>query len=121
MYTLGKISGTKQHKSIRDDCVNSFAELLGLKVGTNGDGADHHLQKVIFRHPHDSNFECGAPLDDKALDQAKLYKKSDRLLNLEQNVKQWHDKDALTQEMRRMMSTAAQEAFKVSTALRFKP
>ena len=123
MYTPeGKISGTKQHKSIRDDCVNSFAILLGLKEQPKGPhgGGDvqnseiHLLKKAKYYHTHDTMFESGAPLDDKAHAEAKSFRKPVRQLELEQIVQKWHgDANALNQDMRYMMSTAAKEAFKV--------
>jgi len=51
LYSPETISGTRDHKKLRDACVNDFAEQLGLKG---------MLQKGTIRHDKTPLFECGA-------------------------------------------------------------
>eukprot|EP00540_Astrosyne_radiata_P022887 CAMPEP_0116833666 /NCGR_PEP_ID=MMETSP0418-20121206/6563_1 /TAXON_ID=1158023 /ORGANISM="Astrosyne radiata, Strain 13vi08-1A" /LENGTH=246 /DNA_ID=CAMNT_0004463141 /DNA_START=31 /DNA_END=771 /DNA_ORIENTATION=+ len=51
LYSPKRISGQKQHKSLRDDCVDSFADLLNLK---------DKLQPATYVHRDNYLFECGA-------------------------------------------------------------
>lgn len=57
LYSPETISGTHGHKQLRDACVNSFSQQLGLKG---------ILKKATIEHKEDPFFECGAPGDDKA-------------------------------------------------------
>ena len=54
MYVPKKISGGRDHKGLRDDCMNDFADWLGCKA---------QLQPAPLKHPGDW-FEYGAPADD---------------------------------------------------------
>jgi hypothetical protein len=57
LYSPETISGTHGHKQLRDECVNSFSEQLGLRG---------ILKKTTIEHKEEPLFECGAPGDDKA-------------------------------------------------------
>ena len=50
LYSPKKISGTKDHKHLRDECVESFAQQLNLK---------DQLQAASVLHRNDTMFYCG--------------------------------------------------------------
>ena len=54
LYSPERISGTHNHKELRDACVDSFAQQLGLKG---------KLKKGVIEHREAPLFECGAPGD----------------------------------------------------------
>jgi len=71
------ISGSGTHKKFRDDCLDSFASLFGLKDSDN----DNRLQKAQWVHPTKSwAFSCGATEDDGSI---SYYTKSTREIELE--------------------------------------
>lgn len=54
LYSPERISGTHNHKKLRDACVDSFAQQLGLKG---------KLNKGVIEHKEAPFFQCGAPGD----------------------------------------------------------
>jgi len=62
LYSQSSISGTKGHKKTRDQCVNDFAEWLGLKnggaggVGNEASGLETH---PFVRNDRDPWLDCG--------------------------------------------------------------
>jgi hypothetical protein len=118
VYAISKISGNNQHKAKRDECVNSFAELLGLKddgveaeVGTNKN--THRLEKALFIHPDHGMFECGAPVDELVVLHPKNHTKSERRLKFDAKLKNWRKAGAkhMTEDLHRMMAIAGQGAY----------
>lgn len=57
IYVPTKISGGHNHKGLRDDCMNEFADLLGLKRHN-----PHPLAPATLRH--ETLFDYGAPAHD---------------------------------------------------------
>lgn len=51
LYVHSKISGTSNHKSTRDSCVNDFADVLGLKSGVN------RLRPATLRNSHNYGYQ----------------------------------------------------------------
>jgi hypothetical protein len=89
LYVPERISGTSQHKALRDDCVDHFSTILGLKGGHDGDNKNHYphaLQTAKFVHSKDSFFECGAR-EDSLKDES--YPKSQREIELEEMIQSW--------------------------------
>ena len=101
------ISGTKNHKHIRDECVDIFATLLGLK----NDKHSHRLQFSRWIHQHDSYFDCGANEDEYKNDK---YVKSQRELEYDHTIQEWHNmkKSELKKEITQLMSEAGYDAYK---------
>ena len=91
LYVQKKISGTKNHKSLRDQCVDSFADLLGLKDGPK------RLQMAPFVHKKNRLFDCGAEPD--RLDVP--HQKPTRQVELESKIKLWRSGN--TKEMQKDM------------------
>jgi hypothetical protein len=104
MESGSAISGSKSHKHKRDECVNSFAELLGLKEN----GGTVRLQKAKYRHK-DSMLECG--MEPDVVDDG--HAKSERQIALEAMLQRWRTegRDVLVHEMRRMMAHAGFKAY----------
>lgn len=98
------ISGSKGHKQKRDECVNSFAELLGLK----GKDGTVRLQKAMYRH-NNTMIECG--MEPDVVDDG--HAKSERQITLEAMVQHWRaeGRDVLVHEIRRMMGHAGFKAY----------
>ena len=82
LYSPERISGTHGHKKLRDACVDSFAQQLGLK------GV---LRKAIIYHHEAPFFECGADGD-----QPPNWRETSRQAALSKKVHHWkhmpHDK-----------------------------
>jgi Glycosyl transferase family 64 domain len=87
LYVATTISGSNNHKSLRDECINSFATLLGLK-DPNG---SRRLKMSRFIHKRKPAFECGAPADAKMSD---TYNKSKREIDLDHRMTKWRSLDA---------------------------
>jgi hypothetical protein len=104
LYVEEKISGSKDHKKIRDECVNSFAQQLGLKEEGAG-----RLRTAIYAHKEDSSFECGA-IPDQVVNRPK----TTRELEFDKKIKHWHSQDSkkTLKEIQKMMSIAGYEAYK---------
>jgi hypothetical protein len=84
LYVVNTISGSNNHKAARDECVDSFATILGLK----NDSGPFRLQLSKFVNTNSKKyaFACGAPVDDKMNTE---YHKSKRELELEHRMKKW--------------------------------
>jgi hypothetical protein len=104
MESGSKISGSKGHKQKRDECVNSFAELLGLK----GNAGTVRLQKAKYMH-HNTMIECG--MEPDVVDDGHV--KSERYITLEAMVQRWRaeGQDVLVHELRRMMGQTGTKAY----------
>jgi hypothetical protein len=105
MDTDNKISGSKGHKRIRDECVNSFAEILGLKKGPN------RLQLAKYLHGEETLFDCGMP-PEGVLDAGD---KSDRQVEFETMIQRWRTEAGrmgMQKEWSRMMSATGAQAYK---------
>jgi hypothetical protein len=102
------ISGTKSHKALRDACVDSFANILGLK----DEQGPHRLKLSRFVRKKDSFFECGAEVDEKMND---TYIKSKREVELEQMTTKWHKMglSGMKKELVNLLSIAGQGAHKM--------
>ena len=117
VYTESKISGNKQHKTIRDECVNSFAELLGLKNGSDDQVGtyekSHRLKKAPYLHHDQGMFECGASVDDLVVLHHKNQTKSERRLKFEAQIKNWRKAGTkhMTEDLHRMMAIAGRGAY----------
>ncbi|KAG7368334.1 glycosyl transferase family 64 protein [Nitzschia inconspicua] len=77
-----KISGGKDHKKLRDECVDSFAQMMGIKDGTSS----IRLQKAKILRSKTLYFESGAKTDDKMNDN---YPKSQREIQHEEMIRKW--------------------------------
>jgi Glycosyl transferase family 64 domain len=109
-----KISGGKNHKQLRDECVDSFAQQLGLK--------DEHptirlKQAPIVRNSKNAKdrfFDCGAKADGHADD--NIYGKSPRELHLEALVQKWKmakSLEIMQKDLGKMMQTAGRGAYEM--------
>jgi hypothetical protein len=110
LYVVEKISGTKNHKNIRDECVDSFAHMLGLKHGQA-----NRLHPATYVHKKDAFFECGAA-DDDDLGLGDIedhhYPKPTRQVVLEEKCKQWHSQGSTMQkDIQKMMAKAGFRAY----------
>ena len=107
LYVQEKISGTKDHKHLRDICVDSFAKILGLK----GDGSDgsRRLKTAKLYHQNESFFECG----DVPQNKVARNPKSGRQVALEAKLHEWHgmSRDKRQKKLHSIMSTAAIKAY----------
>jgi hypothetical protein len=86
LYVPKKISGTKNHKALRDECVDSFARQLNLK--------DRLYAAPILRR-NDTMFDCGDTQYDDAtsyLRMKSLWKteSTPRQMEHSKQVSQWH-------------------------------
>ena len=102
MHVDKKISGTKNHKSIRDDCVDSFAEILGLKARSK------RLRKEEYIHKKDHMFECGSPVTISRHDTNSSFT-NERQRLLEEQIKIWKAEGfkAMQKDLNRMMGKTA--------------
>lgn len=102
LYVEEKISGGKSHKSLRDECVNNFAEMLGLKDGPN------RLRIQPYRHEEGSLFECG-----DIPDVGETHPKTEREKKLDELKDNWHKRGgtAMLQEVKRLMSKTGFAAY----------
>ena len=115
LYTHKKISGSKQHKAVRDACSNTFADILGLKRDEKHNHGAGCLQLARYRHEQNSMFDCGASEDNRSISY-NPDRQSLRQTALERKVNWWRTSDGsktMIDDLRHMMSTAAAEAFQV--------
>jgi glucuronyl/N-acetylglucosaminyl transferase EXT2 len=104
-----KISGGKDHKQVRDVCVDSFAHIFGLK-----DDYDTPTKKKLntarWIRKTKPFFQCGAEEDSRRNDS---YVKSQRELDFEETMKVWHslDKAEFIKVLGNLMSKAGQGAY----------
>jgi glucuronyl/N-acetylglucosaminyl transferase EXT2 len=98
LYSPDKISGSRDHKALRDECVDSFAELLGLKE------TFHTTQLVHDKH---AMFECGS--DDAATSEATV----DRQVALRDKVNGWKSTSSknVQKQVGKMKTAIMKEAF----------
>ena len=130
LYVPEGISGTKQHKTLRDDCVEHFSKILGLRgheEGTasgsvvdnsnNENNQDHHvasypheLQTAKFVHANDPFFECGAREDSM---KNVSYSKSQRELDLRTMIESWRTSHTSQDQVKKLMSKTGFTAYKM--------
>lgn len=101
-----KISGGKDHKKLRDGCVDSFAQILGLK----DDSTSKKLKIASWIRKKSSFFQCGAEEDNNRNDS---YIKSQREMNFEVTMQEWQSLGmaGLKKELGKIMSKAGQGAY----------
>lgn len=106
LYVEKKISGGHDHKHLRDICVDSFAQILGLK----DDNGSRRLKTATFYHKKESFFDCG----DVPHHKVERDPKSKRQLALEAKLEKWRGvgRDKMQREVNSLMSGAAINAFK---------
>lgn len=102
LFVEKKISGGKSHKALRDECVNNFAEIMGLKDGPN------KLQIQRYLHKKDAFFECG-DVPDVGAPRPKTQREKD----LDELKAKWHrvGGSAMTKEVRGLMSETGLVAY----------
>eukprot|EP00526_Cylindrotheca_closterium_P020090 CAMPEP_0113654884 /NCGR_PEP_ID=MMETSP0017_2-20120614/29397_1 /TAXON_ID=2856 /ORGANISM="Cylindrotheca closterium" /LENGTH=130 /DNA_ID=CAMNT_0000568067 /DNA_START=199 /DNA_END=591 /DNA_ORIENTATION=- /assembly_acc=CAM_ASM_000147 len=102
LYVEEKISGGKSHKALRDECVNTFAEMMGLKDGPN------QLQAQPYLHKKDTLFECG-----DVPDTGTLHPKTEREKELDELKTNWHNAggQAMTKAVKGLMSKTGLVAY----------
>lgn len=107
LYVEKKISGTTNHKSIRDECVDSFAETLGLK----NDGPSR-IRMEPYVHRHDWFYSCGAEPEPGEVVVPRH--KNSRQTELERKLKDWHSisNNKAQNELREMMKETFFGAYK---------
>eukprot|EP00538_Stauroneis_constricta_P006605 CAMPEP_0119556306 /NCGR_PEP_ID=MMETSP1352-20130426/8306_1 /TAXON_ID=265584 /ORGANISM="Stauroneis constricta, Strain CCMP1120" /LENGTH=432 /DNA_ID=CAMNT_0007603249 /DNA_START=158 /DNA_END=1456 /DNA_ORIENTATION=+ len=109
LETDAKISGTKDHKKIRDECVNAFAALLGLK----NDGPNRLQRRTILKS-HDRTFQCGAGVDEQSTLPDASSTTIERKQLLMQKMERWrHEKPKTVQkELSHMVAKAGSNAYR---------
>jgi hypothetical protein len=113
LYVEEKISGGHDHKHLRDICVDSFAQILGLKGDdddANKGGSSRRLKPATLYHKKDSFFDCG----DVPHHKMERNPKSDRQLALEAKLQEWHTlgREKMQKEIHSLMSGAGIGAYK---------
>jgi hypothetical protein len=103
LFAEEKISGGKSHKSLRDECVDTFSKLLGLKDDSN------RLRTAPYTPKTHTFFECG---DDPGA--GASHQKSEREVQFDDRMQRWHDQgDAqMLKEVKKLMSKAGLNAYK---------
>jgi hypothetical protein len=104
LYVEKKISAGHDHKSLRDDCVNNFAQMLGLKEeGTN------RLKPAQYMHKKQTLFS-GGDVPETFSQHPKTAREND----LDGMLQSWRDQgnDKATQEIRHLMSQTGFHAYK---------
>jgi hypothetical protein len=109
LHVDDKISGGKDHKKLRDQCVDTFAQMLSLKGETRLNG---RLQKSKIIHSRTPFFECGATVDDRVNDN---YTTSQREIKHYEMVTKWKKmgKKKLSEEFSGIMREAGRDAFEM--------
>ena len=103
LYVEKKISGGRDHKHLRDVCIDTFAQILGLKDS----GSSRRLQSAKLYHQKDSNFDCGDTIQEKI----ERYPKSERQVKHQHMLDDWHKKGNVQKEVHRLMTGAAFDAY----------
>ena len=103
LYVEKKISGGRDHKHLRDVCIDTFAQILGLKDS----GSSRRLQSAKLYHQKDSNFDCGDTIREKV----ERYPKSERQVKHQHMLDDWHKKGNVQKEVHRLMTGAAFDAY----------
>lgn len=104
LYSPERISGTHDHKKLRDACVDSFAQTLDLK---------DRLKKASIVHTNTPFFEAGAPSSDNNNASPANWRVVDRheaLMKLVHHWKHMPPTDAV-QEVLKLRSHTAGRAF----------
>jgi hypothetical protein len=108
------ISGGSSHKKNRDNCVNNFASLLGLKDDNEGNNVEsttsRRLKTAQWIHNNPTwGYECGAKEDEKKI---ISYTKSLREIDLEQTIERLRsgNKKDLQHYLITLISKAGNEA-----------
>ena len=104
LYSPTKISASSSHKALRDECVDTFAELFDLK---------HNFRTTKFIHPKHSMFECGATTkneNEKSYDKIMV----DREMTLRTTVSSWDhtSTQAVQMEINKRKIAISGEAFR---------
>lgn len=103
------ISGSGTHKKFRDECLNSFASLFGLKDTES----NSQLRKAQWIRPTKTwLFECGAGEDDN---KNLSYTKSKREIKLERKLEKLRhsgDKEQLKKYLLKLVYEAGEDARK---------
>mmetsp|Transcript_15320 Transcript_15320/g.21344 ORF Transcript_15320/g.21344 Transcript_15320/m.21344 type:complete len:394 (-) Transcript_15320:173-1354(-) len=115
LYVKKKISGTQDHKGIRDTCVDSFSEQLALKHGSN------RLQtSKLYR----GTFECGAKSPKVALsDTPNAAAIPTRRKEFMETIEHWKKmpQKELSKELTILKAKASYEAFEAGYIEKTKP
>lgn len=100
LYSEKRISAQKNHKSLRDECVNSFAEQLHVKAGSK------QLKTATFLHKESPLFECGG--SRSSLETPVVA----RLADLAQKVQQWKSQslEATVKELSKVKAAISRQA-----------
>lgn len=104
LYVEKKISGSNNHKQLRDVCVDSFSQILGLK------DASRRLQSAtLYHYQKDSFFDCGDPVHHAV----KRDPPSDRQRQLEAQFQEWRRQGQATmqKDIQSLMSRTGYKAY----------
>jgi glucuronyl/N-acetylglucosaminyl transferase EXT2 len=105
LYVEEKISGGHNHKQLRDVCVDSFAEMLGLK----DEAGSRRLKSAKLYHTKDSFFDCG----DTPHHKIKRDPQSERQKVFEAKLRKWHEIGSakMQKDIHKLMSAAGATAY----------
>ncbi len=105
LYVEEKISGGHDHKHLRDICVDSFAQTLGIK----DEEGSKRLKSARLYHKKDSFFECG----DAPHHKIERNPKSERQISLDAKRQEWHDmgREKILKDINKLMSVAGAKAY----------
>lgn len=105
LFVEEKISGGQNHKHLRDVCVDSFGEILGLK----DEAGSRRLKSGKLYHTKDSFFDCG----DTPHHRIKRDPKSERQKLFEAKRRAWHEmgKTKMQKDIRKLMWAAGAMAY----------
>jgi glucuronyl/N-acetylglucosaminyl transferase EXT2 len=103
LYSKKRISAQKNHKSLRDECVNSFAEQLQVKVGNT------QLYAAPFLHQDAPLFDCGDERDPVQTPRIE------RLVALSNKIQRWKSQDiAVTaKELSALQAAISSQAYEL--------
>jgi hypothetical protein len=109
MYSGVTISGNASHKRVRDECVDSFAEILGLKEGPN---QLTKAQYTIKNQPADCSHRALPPSENEQV--AAMLSQNERKQALDEKIAKWcaDNFQDLRSDLSLMMKRAALEAYK---------
>lgn len=101
LYSPARISGQKSHKSTRDNCVDSFADSLGLKQS---------LEPAKYVHSKPSFFECGANAISELPVDVTMSERHEQHVKL---INQWKAKTAkdIVQIMQQLFASSRKKAY----------
>lgn len=107
LYSKSAISSTDNHKKMRDECVDSFAEQFGLK-----DGELKRLETAEIVRQEFKNFECGAKsnpirnMEERSVTNPRQKRLSDKIEHWKQL-----DQKELSKEIQKMWYSIAKEPY----------